>query len=109
VQLNKESRDAWVSLVPTIFEQSKKSGGDTKLPQEFVFMFDKHGEDTTIVCPAGTKVFFPSKRTPMSSTLSNVRSAGCCVIYCHDVHITVIITAKSVNISYTRIKHSVLV
>lgn len=118
MQLNKESQQAWETLVPSLFEQSKKNGGETKLSQEFVVQYDKDGETKTIVCRAGAKVFFPSKRSPMSSTLSKDRSTACCMIYCDDVHVTLtlkyrrigtVLEKAGVELSFTRIKHHTLV
>lgn len=117
VQLSSDSAQAWQDQVTALFESAMARGGETKLIHDASFQFVKHGEAKVVDCPAGSEVFFPDTKPPMSQSRANIRSTACCVIYTDDVHVTLTLIQKrigkcvettGVDISYRRLRQPAL-
>lgn len=97
--VREDSARAWLAMAPGILATSLGRAGNGYLPEEMVVGYFTSGGEKTIVCPAGTEVFFPSRKNQENAVRSkssdDKRAIAHAIIFAPTVHFTLVVVGSS--------------
>jgi len=108
--VREDSARAWLAMAPGILATSLGRAGNGYLPEEMVVGYFTSGGEKTIVCPAGTEVFFPSRKNQENAVRSkssdDKRAIAHAIIFAPTAHFTLLVRAGNKvvlgHVSYPR-------